>query len=1524
MTELNLRLASLSPEKRALLLQQLSKQTAAVSERLARLTPQQRELLLCQLAARGAAATGSPSADAGAILRRAVANAPLPLSPAQQGIWLFERLQPGTGSYHICAQYRLRGALDATALERAFAEIVRRHDALRTSFGEVAGVPRQTVTATVDFAMNMIDLTTLPVEQREAEAKFHSDTETSRPFDLTRPPLLRATLLRLGREQHVLVVVLHHIVSDAWSCGVLFRELVRHYDAFSDGAASPLPDLPVQFPDAVLWQREPAQKQRAASQLDFWQQALAGATGLLELPTDHPRSSSPLGRGGRQTLHLPQPLVAGIAELARREGATLFMALLAAFQALLARYSGQDDIVVGSPVANRGAPEFEPLIGLFVNTLALRGDLSGDPSFRQLLARTKAHCLDALEHAEAPLERVVDELRIERVPGRTPLFQTMFVLQNAGGAPPALRGLAADWIEPEMHTARFELTLSLGETDAGIAGVLDYDLDLFEPATAARMTRQFEMLLRGVLADPDRPVARVCVFADNERVELLQLGDGGATTAVPEPCLYEMFALQAARTPDAVALIEPGRELSYVELLHRANGLAHRLRALGVGPEVRVAVLTDRSAEAIVAVLGVLAAGGAYVPLDPTHSDGRLTFLLADAAALVLVTPPAWLERARALGSPVALVATDAVLPADTTPVSTLSENHAAYVIYTSGSTGTPKGVVVGHRGVVNLVRAFLARHDFRDQRLLMIPPLVFDASVGDVFPVLASGSALVLHPTPTELGPYELERFCRDYRVTAIDAPAALWQRWSEGWSATARSEPLLPALRLMMIGGESVPVEQVQRFATSTGSRVALCNHYGPTEASVCATMLSTRDGAGSSGCELPIGTPLPGVRVYVLDRHLELAPRGVVGELCIGGCGVARGYLGQPALTSGNFLPDAYAAEPGARLYRTGDLARWNADGTLQFLGRRDQQTKLRGFRIELGEIETTLEAHPEVQAAVVAVREDRPGDRRLVAYVVAAANPLSASLREHLAQRLPKAMLPTVFVRLPTLPLTRNGKVDRRALPVPTAEESTPRSLRPAETDTERTVLAVWREVLGREDLGADDDFFAVGGDSLLILPLVFKLHAALGVEVPLAIVFSAPTVVALARAIDTLRADGPVATFDLQSKVELPAEIDPRNAPLPAASRATPASALVTGATGFLGAYLVRELLDTTAAEILCLVRAASVADGLRRVRENLENYGLWRPGDEQRLLPLPGDLSAPLLGLDHDGFAALAQRAEVIFHNGGQVNFLAPYEHLEAANVLGTREVLRLATTARVKPVHLVSTLGVYLTERYLDTTVRESDPPPSGEGQHGGYNQSKWVSEQQALLARARGLPVAVYRPARITGDSRTGASNLGDYFNAWIKGCLQLGLAPHLPDEAFNMAPVDYVGRSIVRLALGAGDANGNFHFFNPRRLPIPTAVGVLRANGFALTEVDYPQWRAALLAATAVSRDNALSAFAGLFPEQPDPREPQFDCSATANAVEPFGLACPAADNALFAVYLRFLQERGFLPMPVEADA
>ncbi len=1496
--------------------------TPLISERLARLSPQQRDLLLRQLAKRSENITEASDSN---IVGRALPDTAIALSAAQQRIWFFERLQPGTGAYHVYGYYRLHGFLNVPALHSAFDKVVQRHAALRTSFTEMEGDPKQIFTASATLRINDVDLRALPAIEREAALQKIIDTETEKPFDLSCAPLLRVGLIRIDQNEHVLLVIMHHIISDAWSTSVLFRDLAEYYQGFVDGKvfADDI-DLSVQFPDAVLWQNEPKQQDRIKQQLQFWREALSGASGLLDLPTDYPRSSTITARGGRQLLQLPQALVSDITALARQEGATLFMALLAAFQILLARYSGQEDIIVGSPVANRATAEFEPLIGLLVNTLALRGDLSGDPSFRQLLARTRSHCLEALDNAEVPLERIIDSLDMERSPGRTPLFQTMFVLQNTSMGTPSVLGLEAEWIEPIVHTARFELTLSIGDTSSGMAGVLDYNLDLFEPATAARMAHQFGILLRNVISHPDLPLSQITLIDDEQKNDLLKLGDGGATKTVADSSLFDLFKTQAARTPDRIALVEPGRQLSYTELLALVNGLAIKLLDLKLASQSNIAILTDRSIDSIVCVLAVLAAGAAYVPLDPSHPDNRLDFILTDASIAVLLTPPSLIEHAKKIGHHVFVISTDSIIASDKNPAIKIQGNQAAYIIYTSGSTGTPKGVVVEHRAAVNLVTGFMDRHDFNDQRLLMIPPLIFDASVGDVFPVLASGSTLVLHPTPTELSPRALERFCQDYAITAIDAPAALWRRWAEAWLSRPHLETLLPALKLMMIGGESVPLELVRRFSKATGNRVALCNHYGPTEASVCAAMLTTHDGSELRNTELPIGKPLAGVKLYVLDQNLMLMPRGIVGELYIGGEGVAREYFGQANLTRDSFIHDPHTEKADARMYRTGDLVRWNADGNMQFLGRRDHQIKFRGFRIELSEIEAALSTHPKLQAAVAMLREDRPGDKRLVAYVVSADHVSSKELREYLAQQLPEAMLPSIIVALASFPLTNNGKINRNALPAPADVAQEKRSLCIPANDTERKVLAVWQEVLGRNDLSTDDDFFAAGGDSLMTLPLVFKLHAALGVELPLASVFANPSVITMARAIDALLAGAETEALDLKSKVHLSDDIDPGKAQASTTSRDAPNAILLTGATGYLGAYLLRELLDNTSAKIFCLVRAENNGDGISRIRANLESYSLWRSNDQNRLLPVLGDLSSTKLGVSDEQFSLLAESVDVIFHNGGQVNFLAPYDTLEAANVNGTREVLALATSVRVKPVHLVSTLGVYLTESNLDKTVRESDAPPLAEEQYGGYNQSKWVSEQLALLARERGLPVAIYRPARITGDSRSGISNLGDYFNAWIKGCLQLGLVPHLPEESFDMAPVDYVSRAIVKLALGAGDENGNFHFYNSRRLPITEAAKVMREAGLEFTEIDYQQWRTALINNASTSRDNALAPFAGLFPQQPDAREPKFDCSATENAIIPFDICCPAADRELFSTYIKFLLAKEFLPSPTGATA
>jgi amino acid adenylation domain-containing protein/thioester reductase-like protein len=1532
--------------------------------RLARLSPQQRALLerkLGQSGDKSAGKSGQSGANNGAKIGSKTAAAtlaqtieqhgaaphgqPFAQSAAQQRIWFFERMQPDAAAYNMGIHHHLYGPLDTAALQAAFNDIIARHSALRTVFAEQDGKPVQTVLARAELTLEIIDHSATPSAGREALARQLASAADDTPFDLGQAPLLRASVVRFDSEHHLLLVVLHHMIADGWSLGVLCHELAAHYHARLTASPVTLPPLALHYADLLHWQAMPDQRQRLVAQTAAWANVLQGAASTLDLPIDLPRPKDITMRGAHHAFDLPAALPGALAALAKSEGCTLFVLLLAAFQTLLARHCGQDDILLGTPFANREEPEFTPLIGMFVNTLALRGDISGDPTFRQLLQRTRSHFLSALHHAEVPLERLVDALKPERVPGRSPLLQAMFVMTLDDGSRLCLDHLRAQSITSAINTARFEITLSLTSSPSGLRGVFDYNRDLFLPASMARMAEQLTTLLQGMVADPDCPISRLPLLPPAQVAALLTLGTGDASPApledCPHGCLQELLLRQAQRTPDAIAVSDGVLHLSYRALAEQVNGVAGQLRKLGAKPETRVALLADRSPASIVGLLGILAAGAAYVPLDPGHPDARLQFMLQDAACIALFAPQPLIERANALAAlcpNLPVVPEGSAAPCATPPAMLSQSSDAAWIIYTSGSTGTPKGVLIEHRHAMNLVQGFLARHDFAAQRLLMIPPLVFDASAGDLFPAIASGATLLLHPAPNQLGARELQQFCQQQQVSAIDAPAALWQRWSEGLASLRADGDLsevLPGVRLIMFGGEAVPLEQVRRFAALTGRRITLANHYGPTEAAVCAAMYNTIDAAELNGSELPIGSALPGVRLYVLDANLQLVPHGVVGELSIGGAGVAREYVNAAAQTAERFLADPFVV--GERIYRTGDLARWNPDGTLHFIGRRDHQVKLRGFRIELGEVEAALAACPGVRAAVAGVSEIRPGDKRLVAWYVADPEVGGETLRSALAAHLPEAMIPALFQRLDALPLTGNGKTDRRALPAPSAsalQQVAERSLLAPTSATEQKLLSIWRELLARHDISTDDDFFSIGGDSLMTLPLVHQLRQAFALDVPLSTVFAAPSIGQLARAIDNLQVGIAMEGIDLVACAQLPPEIDPAHCGGAATVRAEPGAILITGATGFLGAYLVRELLDHTRAKLLCLVRAKTPADGLARIKANLATYGLWHSDDTDdtaaaaatadaadaaRIVPLLGDLASPELGLGSAGFAALAEQADLIFHNGGLVNFLAPYQTMEAANVAGTREVLRLACTDHVKPVHFVSTLGVYFNRDYLDQVVSENLPPPGHAAQDGGYNQSKWVAEQLVLAARARGLPASIHRPARITGDSRTGHANLGDYFNSWLKGCVQLGLAPIIPGDSFDMAPVDYVAKSMVKLALGAGPQDGNYHYYNPVRLPLDQALAAMQQSGLALRSVPYPEWRTALQAEAARSRENALSTFASLFPEQPDLREPGFDCSYTGAFLAPHGLVCPPADRTLFQTYLDFMLQQSFFPTP-----
>ncbi|HKV06573.1 MAG TPA: amino acid adenylation domain-containing protein, partial [Thermoanaerobaculia bacterium] len=980
------------------------------------------------------------------------------------------------------------------------------------------------------------DLRALPAGGRERHARDLAGSEAARPFDLARGPLVRARLLRLDEEEALVVLTVHHIVADDWSLGVLVRETAALYSAAVAGIAAELPELPIQYADFAVWQRRWLTGEVLAEQIAFWKRQLHGAPFSLPLPADHAFPPAQTFAGASRSLRLAPELSSALSDLSRREGATLFMTLLAGLAALLERFTGQSDLVIGTPIANRNRTEIEGLIGFFVNLLALRLDLGRGlegPEGRELLAQARERTVGAYSHQDLPLEKLVDELRLERDPSRPPLFQVLLVLQNAPARPIELPGLTLGPVPAGEPAARFELTFVAVEAAEGLAISLDYNRDLFEGSTAARLLGHFATLLGGLAANPRAPVSALPLLAPEERQQLLV--DFNDTRAEePLEAVHEMFARRAAEAPDALAVLsDDGERLTYGELERKANRLARRLRDLGAGPEARIGVCLERSPEAVVAIFGILKAGAAYVPLDTAGPRERLAAVIEDSGLRLVLTlerhPPALplgATGARAL----LLDAESESLERQSAeaPAVVLEPEHPAYVIYTSGSTGRPKGVIGVHRSLANFVEALAGRIGLaRGDRLLLFAPLTFDASALQIFPTLASGAALVLHREPTRLSSEEIVQLCARREVTVLDLPAALWRQWVDD---LADGGPGLPSrLRAFLTGGEKISAERLRRWAGFAPRDALFLSSYGPTEATVTATWLTLTAGeVGPGTSEVPLGRPLANVRVYLLDARREPVPAGVPGQIYIGGRGLTRGYLGRPEATAEAFVPDPFSERPGERLYRTGDLARRRPDGHLEFLGRADHQVKIRGFRVELAEIEAMLARHPAVREAAVTLREDRPGDRRLVAYAVAGEGrqlPAPGELRSFLAERLPPYMVPSSFVPLPSLPLLASGKVDRSALPAPAIEPSeagqepmAPRSAR------EEILAGIWARVLGIERVGIHDNFFELGGDSILSLQIVARAARA-GLRINPRQLFERQTVAALAEVAETAAVSG---------------------------------------------------------------------------------------------------------------------------------------------------------------------------------------------------------------------------------------------------------------------------------------------------------------------------------------------------------------------------------------------------------------
>ncbi|HKH47032.1 MAG TPA: amino acid adenylation domain-containing protein [Thermoanaerobaculia bacterium] len=1037
----------------------------------------------------------------------------LPLSFAQQRLWLIDQLDPGTATYNVPSAVRLRGALQDGLLARIFTEVVRRHETLRTTFVPRAGGPVQVIAPAGSPAarpeLPLVDLAHLPEAAREAEGRAIAQYDARRSFDLRNGPLLRLLLLRMGTEDHLLLVTMHHIVSDGWSVGILVREITALYQAFSRGKGSPLPELPVQYADFAVWQRDWLQGEVLDEQLAYWRGQLAGAPQVLDLPTDRPRPAARTYRGATRLVSLSSGLSAAVRELSRREGVTPFMTLLAAWAVLLGRHAGQDDLLLGMPVAGRNRQEIEALIGFFINTLVLRVDLAGAPAFGELVGRVRESSLGAFSHADIPFERLVEELVAERNPAVSPLFQALFVLQNAPVEDLAVEGLVLSPMPLDSDLAKLDLTFSLLEGAEGFTGALEHNTDLFDGGTAERLLARFVGLLEAAMADPGRALPDLPLLLPAELEQVLRTWNDTAREYPRDASLPELFAEVAREHPEAPAILgEDGAVWTYRRLDEEADRLARYLRSLGVGLETPVGIAMERSPELILGTLAIVKAGGTYVPLDASYPDERLTFMLEDTGARLVLVHAATRERMAALGSALVEVDSKDELPLPSLEsLPSLGGGSLAYVIYTSGSTGRPKGVAVPHRAIVRLVRETDYVQLGPGDRVAHLSNTSFDAATFEIWGALLTGAAAVVVPRETVLVPADFAALLRREKVTALFLTTALFNQ-------VVRDAPgAFATVRAALVGGDAVDPGAVARALEQEGPE-RLLNSYGPTESTTFAAWHHFRE-VPPGATTLPIGLPLANTTLYVLDRWLRPVPPGVTGELFIGGDGLARGYWNRPELTAERFIPDEWTR--GGRLYRTGDLVRRRLDGPIEFLGRRDNQVKIRGFRIEPGEIEAVLQTHPDVREAAVLAVDDGAGGRRLAAWVVA--RDPAADLRAWLGERLPAYMIPSAWVFLEALPLTANGKVDRRALRLePESSRSVTGSYAAPANPVEDKLAALWADLLQIDQVGVDDDFFALGGHSLLATQMVTRVREVLGVELPLRRLFQTPSIRQLARSL----------------------------------------------------------------------------------------------------------------------------------------------------------------------------------------------------------------------------------------------------------------------------------------------------------------------------------------------------------------------------------------------------------------------
>ncbi|MBL8100976.1 MAG: amino acid adenylation domain-containing protein, partial [Anaerolineales bacterium] len=1456
-----------------------------------------------------------------------------PLTHNQQAMWLLDQLMPEGVSFNVSGAVRLLGELDRDAFRRAFAALMARHAVLRTTFKVMDGEPMQRV----HLQMH------LPLEETEAaewtEEALQSRLEESafRSFDLENEPAFRVVLFKRSALETVALVAVHHIITDFWSMTLLASELMTLYTAIKHGLDSPLPHLDHSYVDFAHWRNETLAGSDGESHWEYWREQLSGELPILHLPVDRPRKPIQIYRGETQHLHINTERTQRLKELASANGATLYMTLLAAFQTLLHRYSGQTDILVGSAMAGRTHSDFAGLMGYFVNPVAMRADFSNDPNFVTLLEQIRQTVLDALDHQDFPPALLVERLQIlHRDASRPPLFETTFIYEKAHvdsvrdlnslalgipGARLKMDDLTLESMSLLRQPSQFDLTLMMAETGNGLSAAFIYNPDLFDPSTITRFGEHFQNLLDGISASPDQLLSRIPLLSHSERILFDQLNATDADYP-RDLCLHQLIEAQVEKTPDAIAVVFHEQQWTYRELDERANEVAAVLRKQGVKPETFVGLCVDRSPHMLAALLGIHKAGGAYVPLDPTFPLERLAFMLADSAAPVLITQTSLASLFPEYAEKVILL--DELTDISKTKKRTArkkDEKHTsdnlAYVLYTSGSTGKPKGVMIPHRALLNFLASMQKEPGLTaNDTLLAVTTLSFDIAGLELYLPLVTGAKVVIADKETAFDPNLLMKEMERTNATMMQATPATWRMLIDaGWKGK-------PDLKILC-GGEALPNDLADQLMERGAE---LWNLYGPTETTIWSTIYRVEKSQRDISGGVSIGRAIANTQIYILDSNLQPAPIGVIGDLYIGGDGLSRGYLNRPKLTAEKFIPNPF--DPASSIYKTGDLARYLSDGNIEFLGRSDQQVKVRGYRIEIGEIEVALAEHPSVRQAVVLVRRDISSEASLVAYVVPASAEKEADtgqLREFLRTKLPEYMIPSAFVSLNSLPMTPNGKVDRKSLPALSQGNLAAKTeyIAPRNAD-EQAIANICAEVLNLERVGIHDNFFDIGGNSLIATRLIFQLQEHFQVRLPLVRLFEMPTVAGLAKAVEEARAlptnvdhHFDVVTLDeLKNDVFIDDMVHVNGTPYKHVD--DPRHILLTGATGFLGAYLLSSLLERTHAVIHCLVRANSEEDGLHRIKKNLGYYELWNENLIPRIRIVLGNLDSKRFGLSNTDYESLADELDVIYHNGAMVNFVYPYHALKSVNVDSTHEVLQLASTKRIKPVHFISSLSVFMKGDLRDKTLCYENANLEEVGvPFGGYGQSKWVAEGLMRAASQRGIPITIFRPDNILGDSRTGILNTSDMTYSLVRAIFKMGSVPDV-EIMGGIVPVDFVSNAIVHLASQPASFGKTFHLSSLKQANFIDVFAMIAKRGVPIKQLPFVQWKADYYNLAKQFPEESFHAFLPLINQvgKGSLSLPRLDLSNTLAGLEGSSIVCPSVDENLIDIYVKYFVSSGLV--------